>query len=74
MTLREAFMLVKKSRPLIGPHFHLRKQLVLFERTYRKESTLAKGDDWIQAEDTALAHHTVKPRTYPVKMKSNDDL
>jgi len=46
MSLKDAFVHVKQKRPIIGPHSHLKQQLIVFEFQLFKSNSLHKSTDW----------------------------
>lgn len=46
LSLKDAYSEVKKKRIPIGPHYHIRKQLIDFEEQYLERSLSLPIDEW----------------------------
>jgi len=51
MSLKDAYLHVKQKRPIIGPHSHLKQQLIVFESQIFNSNSLSKSDDWRRLGD-----------------------
>lgn len=74
MTLKDAYYLVKERRPFIGPHRHLKTQLIQLESHWRNESTLTIVT-WHALQEKMNAHKSeeqVRKETSIILEERND--